>query len=44
MQAQGLALAADVTAPLSLPVFDNSGMDGYAVRAAELACPAPTTR
>lgn len=37
MQAQGLALAADVTAPLSLPVFDNSGMDGYAVRAAELA-------
>ena len=34
--AQGLALAADVTAPLSLPVFDNSGMDGYAVLVADV--------
>ncbi|WP_439662946.1 molybdopterin molybdotransferase MoeA [Lentzea sp. HUAS TT2] len=33
----GLVLAADVIAPLSLPPFDNSAMDGYAVRAAELA-------
>jgi len=32
-EAQGLALAYDVVAPLSLPVFDNSAMDGYAVRA-----------
>ncbi|HEX7308796.1 gephyrin-like molybdotransferase Glp [Lentzea sp.] len=32
----GLVLAADVMAPLSLPPFDNSAMDGYAVRAAEL--------
>jgi molybdopterin molybdotransferase len=31
--AQGLVLADDVVAPLSLPVFDNSAMDGYAVRA-----------
>jgi len=31
-EAQGLALADDVVAPLSLPVFDNSAMDGYAVR------------
>ncbi|CAM3240545.1 molybdopterin molybdenumtransferase [Mycobacterium intermedium] len=31
--ALGLALADDVVAPLSLPVFDNSAMDGYAVRA-----------
>ena len=34
--AQGLVLAADVTAPLSLPVFDNSGMDGYAVLVADV--------
>jgi molybdopterin molybdotransferase len=32
-QAQGLVLADDVVAPLALPVFDNSAMDGYAVRA-----------
>lgn len=32
-QAQGLVLADDVVAPLPLPVFDNSAMDGYAVRA-----------
>lgn len=31
--AQGLALADEVIAPLSLPIFDNSAMDGYAVRA-----------
>lgn len=35
--AEGLVLAADVVAPLSLPVFDNSAMDGYAVRAADVA-------
>lgn len=35
--ADRLVLAADVIAPLSLPVFDNSAMDGYAVRAAEVA-------
>lgn len=29
--ALGLVLAADVVAPLSLPGFDNSAMDGYAV-------------
>lgn len=33
----GLTLAADVTAPMSLPVFDNSAMDGYAVFAADIA-------
>lgn len=36
-QAEGLVLADDVTASLSLPVFDNSAMDGYAVRAADVA-------
>ncbi|MGI9126158.1 MAG: molybdopterin molybdotransferase MoeA [Mycobacterium sp.] len=35
--AQGLVLAEDVVAPLSLPVFDNSAMDGYAVFADDVA-------
>ena len=35
--AQGLVLAQDVVAPLSLPVFDNSAMDGYAVRTEDVA-------
>jgi len=35
--AQSLVLAHDVTAEMSLPVFDNSAMDGYAVRADEVA-------
>ncbi|OHV04190.1 gephyrin-like molybdotransferase Glp [Mycobacterium talmoniae] len=35
--AEGLVLAADVAAAMSLPVFDNSAMDGYAVRAADVA-------
>lgn len=39
--AEGLVLAADVTAPISLPVFDNSGMDGYAVLADEVAAATP---
>ncbi|MGZ3141106.1 molybdopterin molybdotransferase MoeA [Lentzea chajnantorensis] len=33
----GLVLAADVIAPVSLPPFDNSAMDGYAVRSGDLA-------
>ncbi|MBX0298777.1 molybdopterin molybdotransferase MoeA [Cryobacterium sp. 1639] len=33
----GRVLAADVAAPVSLPPFDNSQMDGYAVRAVDLA-------
>jgi molybdopterin molybdotransferase len=36
-EAQGLILADDVVAQLSLPVFDNSAMDGYAVRAEDAA-------
>ncbi|HVU73601.1 MAG TPA: gephyrin-like molybdotransferase Glp [Mycobacteriales bacterium] len=35
--AVGRALADDVVAAVSLPSFDNSAMDGYAVRAAEIA-------
>ncbi|MCW2587782.1 MAG: molybdopterin molybdenumtransferase, partial [Mycobacterium sp.] len=33
----GLVLATDVVAPLSLPGFDNSAMDGYAVVAEDVA-------
>ncbi|CAJ1493549.1 molybdopterin molybdotransferase MoeA [[Mycobacterium] kokjensenii] len=39
--AEGLVLAADVIAPISLPVFDNSGMDGYAVLADDIASATP---
>ncbi len=35
--AEGLVLADDVVAPLSLPGFDNSAMDGYAVLADDVA-------
>ncbi|MBS1695313.1 MAG: molybdopterin molybdotransferase MoeA [Actinobacteria bacterium] len=37
----GLVLAADVVAPLSLPGFDNSAMDGYAVMADDVADASP---
>lgn len=36
-EALGLALAADVTAPVDVPPFDRSNVDGFAVRAADLA-------
>jgi molybdopterin molybdotransferase len=35
--AEGRVLSDEVTATVSLPVFDNSAMDGYAVRADEVA-------
>lgn len=35
--ALGLVTAADVVAPLDLPRFDHAAMDGYAVRAVDLA-------
>lgn len=35
-QCRGCALAEDLRAPIPLPPFDNSAMDGYAVRAADL--------
>ncbi len=37
----GLVLAEDVAAPMSLPVFDNSAMDGYAVLADDIADASP---
>ena len=35
-EARGRVLAADVTAPIDLPPFDNSAVDGYAARHADL--------
>ena len=35
-QAMGRVLAADIHSPVSLPAWDNSAMDGYALRAADL--------
>jgi molybdopterin molybdotransferase len=39
--AQGYALAAALRAPFSLPPYDNSAMDGYAFRAADVAGASP---
>ncbi len=36
-EARGLVLAADVIAAEEVPPFDNSAVDGYAVRADDLA-------
>ncbi len=38
----GRVMASDVLAPISLPPFDNSAVDGYAVRAADLGRDAET--
>lgn len=38
-EAVGLALAVPVTAPHDIPPFPNSAMDGYAVRAVDVALP-----
>lgn len=37
LEAQGCVLVEDITVPVALPPFDNSSMDGYAVRAADVA-------
>ncbi|MEV6945502.1 gephyrin-like molybdotransferase Glp [Streptomyces sp. NPDC051172] len=37
LDAQGCVLVEDVTVPVSLPPFDNSSMDGYAVRVSDVA-------
>ncbi|MEE1938441.1 gephyrin-like molybdotransferase Glp [Streptomyces sp. TRM 70361] len=37
LDAQGCVLVEDVLVPVSLPPFDNSSMDGYAVRVADVA-------
>jgi molybdopterin molybdotransferase len=40
--ADGRVIARDVAAPIDLPPFDNSAVDGYAVRHADLAADAET--
>jgi molybdopterin molybdotransferase len=40
-EALGRALAEDVLAQRTLPPWDNSAMDGYAVRSADLSAPGP---
>lgn len=42
IDADGRYLATDVTAPIDLPVFDNSAVDGYAVAHADLLADGPT--
>jgi len=37
LEAQGLPAAEDVDSPIALPRFDNSSMDGYAVRFVDVA-------
>jgi molybdopterin molybdotransferase len=41
LDAQGLLLAENVVSPVALPGFDNSAMDGYAVRAVDTINAAP---
>jgi molybdopterin molybdotransferase len=36
-------LASDIVSPISVPAHDNSAMDGYALRGADLLADAPTT-
>ena len=39
----GYTIAENIRAPFDLPSFDNAAMDGYAVRADNLASHAPVT-
>lgn len=41
LDAQGCVLVEDVTVPVALPPFDNSSMDGYAVRVADTRAASP---
>lgn len=41
VQCFGRILASDVVSPLDVPGFDNSAMDGYAVRLADIASGQP---
>lgn len=43
-EALDLVLAEDVASPIDLPPWDNSAMDGYAVRSADLTAPGVTLR
>src|SRR6201991_1900238 len=41
--ALGFALSEDVTAPIDVPPFDRSNVDGFAVRSSDLAAANETT-
>lgn len=41
-EALGRVVAADTPSPIAVPAFENSAMDGYAVRHADLATTGPT--
>lgn len=41
--ADGRVLGEEIRAPLNLPPFDNSSMDGFAIRAADVAAASPET-
>ena len=41
LDALGLSLCEDITSSVNLPRFDNSAMDGYAVRAVDVADASP---
>ncbi|MEL4179894.1 molybdopterin molybdotransferase MoeA [Roseateles sp. PN1] len=41
-QALGRVLSADVVSPLNVPAFDNSAMDGFALRGSDLQSDGPT--
>jgi molybdopterin molybdotransferase len=43
LDALGLSLCEDITSTVDLPRFDNSAMDGYAVRAVDVADASPDT-
>jgi molybdopterin molybdotransferase len=42
-EADGRVLAQEILAPIDLPPFDNSAMDGYAVRASDVTSAKPET-
>jgi molybdopterin molybdotransferase len=42
-EASGRVLTEEIRAPIDLPIFDNSAMDGYAVRAADVASAQPAS-
>ncbi len=44
MQASGRVLARSVVSPIDVPGFDNSAMDGYALRAADAGMRLPVTQ
>jgi molybdopterin molybdotransferase len=44
IDALGCVLAEDIVSPIAVPGYDNSAMDGYALRAAEASRPLPVSQ